>query len=72
MLHPGDGEAPAPARAGASPFQHLLERAAAGFVVVTDVSMHDQSVTLLAPCSGALPSSDLLVGKLEWMESSVA
>ena len=53
-----------------SPHQHLLNRAAAGFVVVTNVSMDAQTLTLLAPCSGGLPSCHLLMGKLEWMESS--
>ena len=49
----------------------LVERLrAAGFVVVTNVSMDAQTLTLLAPCSGGLPSCHLLMGKLEWMESS--
>ncbi len=62
-------EAPA-ASSTTSPHQHLLNRAAAGFVVVTNVSMDAQTLTLLAPCSGGLPSCHLLMGKLEWMESS--
>ena len=59
-------EAPA-ASSTTSPHQHL-NRAAAGFVVVTNVSMDAQTLTLLAPCSGGLPSCHLLMGKLEWME----
>ena len=65
-----DDEAEAPASSTTSPHQHLLDRAAGGFVVVINVDMDAQTITLLAPCSGELPSSHLLMGTLEWMESS--
>ena len=66
-----DEQAAAATAAGGSPHQHLLDRAAAGFVVVTNVNVEAQLITFLAPCSGDLPSKHLLLGKLEWMESSV-
>ena len=62
----------AAADAATSPHQHLLGCAAAGFVVVTNVNVEAQTITLLGPCSGDLPSRNLLLGKLEWMESNIA
>ena len=56
----------------AAPHQHLLHRAAAGFCVVTNVNVEAQTITLLAPCSGDLPSKNLVLGKVEWMEASLA
>ena len=59
-------EAPA-ASSTTSPHQHLLNRAAAGFVVVSERehgrAQRDRKA-LLAPCSGGLPSCHLLMGKL--------
>jgi polyribonucleotide 5'-hydroxyl-kinase len=66
-----DDAAHAPANA-ASPHQHLLHRAAAGFVVVTNVNPDAQTISLLASCSGDLPSRNLVLGKVEWMEASLA
>jgi len=69
VCHVDDAEE-APASSTTSPHQHLLDRAAGGFVVVINVDMDAQTITLLAPCSGELPSCHLLMGTLEWMESS--
>jgi hypothetical protein len=40
----------------------------AGFVVVERVLMESETVHLLAPCAGALPSHALLVGDITWMD----
>jgi polyribonucleotide 5'-hydroxyl-kinase len=40
----------------------------AGFVVVERVLMESETVHLLAPCAGALPSHTLLVGDITWMD----
>jgi polyribonucleotide 5'-hydroxyl-kinase len=40
----------------------------AGFVVVERVLMESETVHLLAPCAGALPSHVLLVGDITWMD----
>lgn len=53
-----------------NPYQFLLDCAAAGFVVITNVNMDRGTLTLLTPCSGDLPTNNLLLGKIEWMESS--
>lgn len=54
-----------------NPYQFLLDCAAAGFVVITNVNMDRGTLTLLTPCSGDLPTNNLLLGKIEWMESSL-
>lgn len=53
-----------------NPYQFLLDCAAAGFVVVTNVNTERATLTLLTPCSGDLPTNYLLLGKIEWMEAS--
>lgn len=51
---------------------YTLPQASAGFVVVTNVDMDHATLTLLAPCSGELPTNHLLLGKIEWMEGNLA
>jgi polyribonucleotide 5'-hydroxyl-kinase len=40
----------------------------AGFVVVEKVHMEKSSLSLLSPCSGALPSFTFLIGDIVWIE----
>ena len=54
-----------------NPRQFLLNCAVAGFVVVSAVNMEKGTLTLLAPCSGDLPTKHLVLGKIEWMESTI-
>lgn len=51
-----------------NPYQFLLDCAAAGFVVVSNVDLARSTLTLLTPCSGDLPSNNLLLGDVEWIE----
>ncbi|KAJ8612339.1 hypothetical protein CTAYLR_008361 [Chrysophaeum taylorii] len=44
-------------------------QAAAGFVVVNNVSTDRGTLTILTPCSGDLPTNNLVLGKIEWMEN---
>ena len=74
VCHPrddADALDPAAARQAESennPYQFLLDCAAAGFVVVSSVNLDRSSVTVLAPCSGDLPSNNLVLGSIEWVE----
>ena len=72
VLHGDEEDAETMSVDPAAPHQHLLHRAAAGFCVVTNVNAEAQTITLLAPCSGDLPSKNLVLGKVEWMEASLA
>ena len=40
----------------------------AGFLYVVKVEPELNTVTVLSPCPGALPSSHFLVGSIRWME----
>jgi hypothetical protein len=49
--------------------QQLAGCSAAGFVVVQDVNLDKGTLTLLVPCPGKLPSTDLVLGHaLKWVE----
>lgn len=41
---------------------------AAGFVSIVSVDTDSDSLTVLSPCPGMLPSKHLLVGSLKWVE----
>lgn len=57
VLHPlGDGDKDG----------NLLQSNVAGFVCVVQVDIEQDSMMLLSPCPGALPSNVLLVGSLKW------
>lgn len=56
-----------------------LEGCIAGLLHVTAVdqppataSQQQQFITVLSPCSGPLPSNDLLLGQVRWIDSSVS
>uniref|UniRef100_A0A7S2G541 Uncharacterized protein n=2 Tax=Octactis speculum TaxID=3111310 RepID=A0A7S2G541_9STRA len=46
----------------------VQEGTIAGFVVVQEISVDRQSMTVLAPCPGRLPSVHLVSGGVKWME----
>lgn len=46
----------------------LYESGVTGFVVVERVLVESETVHLLAPCAGSLPSHTLLVGDITWMD----
>lgn len=46
----------------------LYEAGVAGFCAVERVIMDTETVHLLCPCAGSLPSQTLLVGDITWME----
>jgi len=49
--------------------RQLAVRSAAGFVVIQDVNIERGTLSLLAPCPGKLPSTDLVLGNaLKWVE----
>jgi len=41
---------------------------AAGFVSIVSVDVENDTLTVLSPCPGMLPSKHLLVGSLKWVE----
>lgn len=48
--------------------QELMTCNVAGFVSIVQVDTENDSMTLLCPCPGSLPSNVLLVGAIKWME----
>ncbi|CAK4671620.1 hypothetical protein LEN26_017597 [Aphanomyces euteiches] len=48
--------------------QLLLSSSAAGFVLIKSVNVATGKMTLLVPCPGPLPSKNLIVGTLKFME----
>lgn len=46
----------------------LQEANVAGFVVVQEVSVARQAISVLAPCPGRLPSHNLVSSNIKWME----
>ncbi|KDO26175.1 hypothetical protein SPRG_08536 [Saprolegnia parasitica CBS 223.65] len=48
--------------------QSLLAASAAGFVQIKAVNVQTSKITLLVPCHGPLPSKNLVVGSLKFME----
>jgi polyribonucleotide 5'-hydroxyl-kinase len=55
-----------------NPSQHLsmklLQSNVAGFLWVVQIDMEQDTIVVLSPCPGALPSNYLLVGSLKWVE----
>jgi polyribonucleotide 5'-hydroxyl-kinase len=41
----------------------------AGFVYVTEVDMQKKQFTYVSPSAGELPSRNLLMGSLKWIET---
>ncbi|CEG39014.1 pre-mrna cleavage complex ii protein [Plasmopara halstedii] len=49
-------------------FSWLLGSPAAGFVFIKEVRMAEQKLVLLVPSPGPLPSRNLVIGSIKWME----
>ncbi|KAI9906177.1 hypothetical protein PsorP6_004749 [Peronosclerospora sorghi] len=49
-------------------FSWLLDAPAAGFVFIKEVRMAEQKLVLLVPSPGPLPSRNVLLGSIKWME----
>ncbi|CAH9137201.1 unnamed protein product [Cuscuta epithymum] len=47
----------------------IISSNVAGFIYITEVDMKRKQLTYLAPCAGELPSKNLIVGTLAWMEN---
>ncbi|KAK4736783.1 hypothetical protein R3W88_000480 [Solanum pinnatisectum] len=47
----------------------IISSNVAGFIYVTDIDLHRKKITYLAPCAGELPSKNLIVGTLTWIEN---
>ena len=47
----------------------LLSSNVAGFVYVTEVDMQKKQFTYVSPSAGELPSRNLLMGSLKWIET---
>ncbi|KAJ4721561.1 Protein CLP1-like [Melia azedarach] len=47
----------------------IISSNVAGFIYVTDVDTHRKTITYLAPAAGELPSKNLIMGTLTWLET---
>ncbi|CAH9050231.1 unnamed protein product [Cuscuta europaea] len=47
----------------------IISSNVAGFIYITEIDMKRKQLTYLAPCAGELPSKNLIVGTLAWMEN---
>jgi len=68
VLHPLPQEGSAAARSDEIP-QALLQSNVAGFLYVVSLNLEQDRMTVLSPCSGALPSRFLMVGSVKWDDS---
>ena len=59
---------PADANSDSDEFEGALDSPIAGFVHVLEVDEGKQSLTVLSPCPGTLPSKFLLLSSLKWIE----
>jgi len=46
----------------------LIKCNVAGFIVVVQLNLESNVMTVLSPCPGALPSKFILVGSIKWTE----
>eukprot|EP01041_Mallomonas_annulata_P001478 gene1477-2841_t len=49
--------------------QELLKSNSAGFLYVVELDLESDSMVVLLPCPGSLPSKFLLMGSLKWVET---
>ncbi|XP_019149829.1 PREDICTED: protein CLP1 homolog [Ipomoea nil] len=47
----------------------IISSNVAGFIYITDIDIQRKKITYLAPCAGELPSKNLIVGTLAWIEN---
>ena len=69
VLHVPPDAAAASKDFGATNNRALLQTNCAGFVHVKAIDNEAETVTVLAPCAGGLPSEHFLVGSISWIES---
>lgn len=50
------------------PLQLLLSTNVAGFICVVKIDLEHDILTVLSPCPGHLPSTNILVGSIKWVE----
>jgi polyribonucleotide 5'-hydroxyl-kinase len=50
------------------PLQLLLSTNVAGFICVVKIDLEHDILTVLSPCPGHLPSTNILVGAIKWVE----
>ncbi|KAG7385740.1 Cleavage polyadenylation factor subunit clp1 [Phytophthora pseudosyringae] len=67
VAHPRHGQDAASSSSSAD-LSWLLGAPAAGFVFIKEVRVAEQKLMLLVPSPGPLPSRNLLVGSIKWME----
>lgn len=46
----------------------LIQSNVAGFIVILQINVEQNTMTILSPCPGMLPSKYLLVGSIKWIE----
>ncbi|CAH0486556.1 unnamed protein product [Peronospora farinosa] len=66
VAHPPHGQGAS--SSSSSDMSWLLGAPAVGFVFIKEVRVAEQKVVLLVPSPGPLPSRNLLVGSIKWME----
>ncbi|KAI9996389.1 hypothetical protein PInf_013816 [Phytophthora infestans] len=65
VAHPRHGQE---SSSSSTDLSWLLGASAAGFVFIKEVRVSEQKLVLLVPSPGPLPSRNLLVGSIKWME----
>ncbi|KAL3657324.1 hypothetical protein V7S43_017831 [Phytophthora oleae] len=65
VAHPRHGQ---DASSSSTDLSWMLGAPAAGFVFIKEVRVAEQKLVLLVPSPGPLPSRNLLVGSIKWME----
>jgi len=68
VLHPPTKQTQAENTTEADSIQTLLNTNVAGFLFVVKVDIDQNTLTVLSPCPGALPSNNLVVGSIKWVE----
>lgn len=48
--------------------QQLIHSNAAGFIYIVEINFDTDTIVVLSPCPGALPSKFLILGSIKWME----
>jgi polyribonucleotide 5'-hydroxyl-kinase len=73
VLHPGFNTSSSSSEATGKSgeiSQQFLQSNIAGFIHIVQVSRGGDSMTILCPCPGQLPSNYLLVGDIKWVDDN--
>lgn len=75
VFHPIDDSTPTENQAGSTSSllsnelpNDLIKTNIAGYIVVVQINIEGNLMTILSPCPGVLPSKYLLVGSIKWIE----